>query len=51
LGFRREDFLCGKLWKIRPFILEAGTYIIAVSSTESEFSLHEYILRVEAQDI
>ena len=39
--------------KIKPFILEAGTYIISISRTESEeleLSLHEYTLRVEAQE-
>ena len=39
--------------KIKPFILEAGTYITAISRTESEkieLGLHEYTLRVEPQD-
>ena len=39
--------------KIKPFILEAGTYIISISRTESEeleLGLHEYTLRVEAQE-
>ena len=41
--------------QIRPFILEAGTYIIIVSRLEDqdklELGLHEYTLRVSAQKI
>ena len=40
--------------KIKPFVLDAGTYIISVSRLESEeleLGLHEYTLRVDAQEI
>ena len=40
--------------KIKPFVLDAGTYIMSVSrldSEELELGLHEYTLRVDAQEI
>ena len=40
--------------KIKPFVLDAGKYIIAVSRLEPEeleLGLHEYTLRVEAQEL
>lgn len=39
---------------IKPFILEAGTYIISISRVDdsrAELGLHEYTLRVEAKGI
>lgn len=40
--------------ELRPFILEAGKYIIAISrleDTKLELGLHEYTLRVEAKEL
>ena len=40
--------------EIKPFVLDAGTYIMSISrldSEELELGLHEYTLRVDAQEI